>query len=322
MSESKLRGAFIGFGNIAELGHLPAYRELDVEIVASVDICEKRRARSEEEGVRSYSKIEELKSYDLDFIDICTPPSYRLEPTKFAAENGFDVICEKPISHPDELDKIKELVLETGVFFFPIHNWKYSPQYLTAIQLGRENGGVESLQMDTLRTHYGTGNPDWNPDWRVDKKISGGGVIMDHGYHNIYLAMELFEGQFTDAKLEGIEYFDDHPGVEKKAKFTLQFPNNRNARISLDWEAGKREIKNTIFECTHKIELSDNSIVDNNQTYEFDESLSGDSVHGTWFKAVFKDFLRLRGANDNSCFLDASRVLDSINSLYKQAEVF
>jgi predicted dehydrogenase len=317
--KNRPRAAIVGFGNIALLGHLPALRELGVEVVSAVDVCEKRRGLAEDEGLKTFKDLQGLETRDLDFIDICTPPSFRYEPIRFAVENGLDVICEKPVSIPSESHKIRELILNGDIFFYPIHNWKHAPHYVKTKEIVEENGGVENLSMKTLRTHFSAGNPDWNPGWRMDKTISGGGIIMDHGYHNIYLAMHLFGCDFTRAVLEDIEYFDSDPEIEKRACFSLEFPGQRRTSITLDWGANRREIQNTIYECNHTLELSDNQIINSDQVYEFEESLSGDSVHGKWFTDVFSEFLRLRETKDNRHFLEAMKVLEGINSLYQQA---
>jgi predicted dehydrogenase len=314
------RGAFVGFGNIALLGHLPALRELGVDMIAAVDVCDKRRKKAEEAGLRAFKDLSKIEGLELDFIDICTPPSFRYEPIRFAVENGLDVICEKPVSTPQEFYKIKELVLDGDSFFYPIHNWKHAPHYIKAKEIVEENGGVENLQMNTLRTGFGHGNRDWKPDWRVDKSISGGGIIMDHGYHNIYLAMHLFESDFKNAVLEEVSYFDSNPEIEKRACFSLEFPGDRKAAITLDWGASKREIKNTIYECNSSLELRDRQIINTDHVYDFEESLSGDSVHGTWFKDVFSNFLKFRETKDTSYFLEAIKVLEGIDSLYRQAK--
>jgi predicted dehydrogenase len=313
------RCAIVGFGNIALLGHLPALRELGVDVIAAVDICEKRRVKANAEGLQTFDSLRGLDGLDLDFIDICTPPSFRYEPIKYAVERGLDVVCEKPVSTPGDIGQLKGLMHKSGIFFYPIHNWKYAPQYMKAKAIVEENGGVENLTMNTLRTHYGTGTPDWNPNWRINRSISGGGIIMDHGYHNIYLAMHLFGSEFSSAVLENVTYFESNPEIEKQATFSLMFPGNKRATITLDWGAPRREIKNTIYECNHKLELSDKRIVNSDHIYEFEESLSGDSVHGAWFKNVFSDFLRLKETKDKRHFQEAIRVLEGINSLYEQA---
>ncbi len=317
--KQNLRGAIVGFGNIALKGHLPAYRRLGVNIVAAVDVCDNRLSLARRQGLFAFGDLAELKDLDLDFIDICTPPSIRIEPVRFAVENSLDVICEKPIATPETTSEIKNLVSDSDIFFFPVHNWKYSPHYGKVKEIVKENGGIEKLSMNTLRTEHSSGNPDWNPDWRVIKNISGGGIIMDHGYHNIYLAMHLFGSDFTEVVLEEVEYFNSNPEIERRAEFRLKF-DDRIASIVLDWGAEKREIKSTIYECNQRIELSDKSVVNSDQTYLFDESLSGDSVHGSWFADVFSDFISKRNSKDKSHLYEAVKVLDGIESLYSQAK--
>ncbi len=313
------RGAIVGFGNIAYKGHLPALRSLGADIVAAVDVCGKRREMARKEGLQSFKDLEELDEIDIDFIDICTPPSYRYEPIRYAANRGLDIVCEKPIATPGDFTRIRELVLDSDVFFYPVHNWKHSPHYEKAKEIVEENGGVQNLQMSTLRTGFSPGNPDWKPGWRVDKAVSGGGIIMDHGYHNIYLAMHLMGGDFHSVTLDEMEYFDSNPEIERRAAFSLGFPKDRKATITLDWGAHKREIKNTIYECNSTIELSDNSVVNSNHAYDFEESLSGDSVHGAWFEDVLREFFRERGSKNTAYFFEALKVLEGIDSLYMQA---
>jgi predicted dehydrogenase len=314
----KPKGAIVGFGNIALFGHLPALREVGADIVAVVDICHKRREKARKEGLIAVKSLSELDGFDLDFIDICTPPAFRYEPISFAVQRELDIICEKPVSTPDEIPKIRGLLSDSRVFFYPVHNWKNAPHYVKVKEIVNENGGVKNLHMNTARTHFNRGTPDWNPGWRVDKSISGGGIIMDHGYHNIYLAMHLFGSDFSRAVLDEISFFDANPGVEKRASFSLMFPEERKATITLDWGSDKREIKNTIYECSSKLELHDKRIIKSGDVYEFDESLSGDSVHGKWFVTAFTEFLRNRNTKDKSYFYEAMKVLEGIDSLYRQ----
>ena len=325
-----MKGAIIGFGNIAEKAHLPAHRNLGIDIVAVVDICHKRREAAAGYGLKTYESLDELgKNESLDFLDICTPQNFRLEAVEFAADNGLDVICEKPICHPDDLDEMVRLVRGSDIFFLPVHNWKYSPHYQKAKEIISSNGGrLERLVMNTLRTSYGTGNEDWDPDWRVHYDISGGGVLIDHGYHIIYLAMYLFGCEFNRAKLNEIEFFEDSK-IEKKVNCELFFACNDNGsscdssvEINLEWNSDKREIKNVFFEDNHKIELCEKKIVsDDDEVFEFEHALSGDSVHGEWYHHVINDFIRYRDFKDDRYFNEAVKVIEGIKEIYSQVNV-
>ncbi len=71
-----LRGALVGFGNVAEFGHWPGYRENDaVELVAVVDASPARRARAQEHSLAAYASLAEIPEGTIDFVDICTPPA-------------------------------------------------------------------------------------------------------------------------------------------------------------------------------------------------------------------------------------------------------
>src|SRR5262249_47662978 len=102
---TKLKGAFIGFGNIAELGHWPAYAKAsagkpsEVEMVAAMDSSPARRQKAQALGLRVYDNVDELfRTENLDFVDICTPPSSHAELALKALERQCHVLCEKPLT--------------------------------------------------------------------------------------------------------------------------------------------------------------------------------------------------------------------------------
>ena len=72
-----LKGAFIGFGNVAANGHLPGWRARDdVRIVAATDAAASRREAflaACPDG-RWYETVDDLLAGEkLDFVDICAP---------------------------------------------------------------------------------------------------------------------------------------------------------------------------------------------------------------------------------------------------------
>jgi predicted dehydrogenase len=97
----KLRGGFIGFGNVAANGHLPGWlARADVEIVAASDATLSRREVFQAacpEG-QWFSDAESLlASGGLDFVDICTPPGSHAALIRRALDAGLHVLCEKPL---------------------------------------------------------------------------------------------------------------------------------------------------------------------------------------------------------------------------------
>src|SRR5579883_1716733 len=103
-----LKGALIGFGFIAEKGHVPAYLNGGLggsnafEIVAVADVCAARRdrVRTVLPHARVYSDTKTLLAAEkqLDFVDIATPPCDHAAIAHAAFEHGLHVFCEKPIA--------------------------------------------------------------------------------------------------------------------------------------------------------------------------------------------------------------------------------
>src|SRR5579859_6075980 len=104
MSDGRpLRGAIVGFGFIAEGGHLPAYRAKraggsSFEIVAVADTCAARRARAKDllPGAAVYEDAASLLAAEggrLDFVDIATPPSEHASIAHAAMDRGLHVLC-------------------------------------------------------------------------------------------------------------------------------------------------------------------------------------------------------------------------------------
>ena len=101
----KLKGAIIGFGNVAANGHWPGYAESsDFEIVAVVDPSPERRkaAQKLKPDIATFTSFDELLQVrfttPLDFVDICTPPSTHVKMAQECIRKGWHVICEKPLS--------------------------------------------------------------------------------------------------------------------------------------------------------------------------------------------------------------------------------
>src|SRR5262249_31393289 len=116
---SKLKGAFIGFGNIAELGHYPSYAaSSEAEIVAVMEPSPPRQnaAQPLSPAIRVYSSLEDLfGSEKLDFVDICTPPSIHAELAVRALENHCHVLCEKPLTlKTSDYETLAKAVAATG----------------------------------------------------------------------------------------------------------------------------------------------------------------------------------------------------------------
>src|SRR5713101_6064513 len=188
-----LRGAMIGFGNVAVHGHLPGWlARRDARIVAVTDAEPARQAEwaARLPASRWYDSTPALLADDeLDFVDICTPPSSHAALIREALDRGRHVLCEKPlVPSLDELRRLTERAALTGRVLHTVHNWHHAPIVQQTWELLADGaiGQVTHASWQTLRTRPAltTGGAD---NWRVDPRVAGGGVLTDHGWHVCYI---------------------------------------------------------------------------------------------------------------------------------------
>ncbi|MGA2784638.1 MAG: Gfo/Idh/MocA family oxidoreductase [Candidatus Bathyarchaeia archaeon] len=97
----KCRVGIIGLGKVATFSHLPGYKQTqNIEVVAGAEIREDvLRTVSAEYGFKGYTDFEEmLKKEKLDIAVITTGPVFTRKITEKVAENGANVLVEKPMA--------------------------------------------------------------------------------------------------------------------------------------------------------------------------------------------------------------------------------
>lgn len=317
-----LRGAIIGFGGVAANGHWPAYtKSRDAKIVAVVDRTEERRqaARESIPAVETFAAINEVDTA-IDFVDICTPPALHGEPIRAALKRGWNVLCEKPLLlDPAELEAVRALSLESGRAVIPVHNWKYAPIIRGATDALRSDavGQLRGLEIDTLRIEDCAAIDPANPNWRRDPTISGGGILMDHGWHAIYLARHWFEEDPIDVDVSLQRAAN---GIEDEAILTLKFPKG-DARIFLTWRADQRRNTMRLSGDAGVIEIDDDTLKIGDKEVPFESALSAGSHHADWFAAMLPDvFASFRSPERaRASFDEAALCLSVIRRAYEIA---
>jgi len=318
-----LKGAIIGFGEVARHGHWPAYAESqEAKIVAVVDRTNERRkiARESLPGVAIFATIAELANgAEIDFVDICTPPALHGEPMLDALARGWHVLCEKPLLLDlVELEKVRALAEESGRAVVPVHNWKYAPIVRRATKTLRSGaiGQLREIEIETLRIQdCAVADPD-HPNWRRDPTIAGGGVLMDHGWHAIYLASHWFGENPIDvqAALER----STPSAVENEATLTLEFPSG-SAKIFLTWKADVRRNTMRLIGERGELVIDDDRLKIGDETTQFESPLSAGSHHADWFAAMVPDVIASFHAPETAreSFDEAALCLSVIRRAYE-----
>jgi len=297
-----LRGAVVGFGNMAEKGHLPGWlKERRVSLVAVCELTPKRRRRAKQllPDVRIYRSQDELFAHEsLDFVDICTPPTSHAELVIDALRQGVHVLCEKPfVGTRRELQAVRRLSSQQNRIAFPVHNWKDAPVLAKAIGWVRKGliGRVLHSEFHTLRFRPAVGLTPW----RSEKEASGGGgIFTDHGWHGIYLLLNFHADR--PRTVSAWMYPSPSPSGQGQAEHTahvlLGF-RDATASLFLTWKADRRHNSARIYGEGGVLVLDDDRVVlrprkGATRVATYRHPLSHGSHHPEWFGPVLGRFLR------------------------------
>ena len=241
-----LRGAFIGFGNVAAKGHMPGWRSRDdVRIVAATDAAATRREAflaACPDG-RWHPTVEDLLVREtLDFVDICAPPGSHAALIERALGAGLHVLSEKPlVTRVEDAKRVAAAAARAGRVVHTVHNWLQAPisRKISALIDEGAIGAVRSVRWRTLRTQPAIAvSADGVTNWRVDPGQAGGGVLFDHGWHALYCVARWAGVPAGVAATLETRRFHDHP-LEDTASVDLDTTAGVS-RIFLTWAANER----------------------------------------------------------------------------------
>ncbi|MBA3707666.1 MAG: Gfo/Idh/MocA family oxidoreductase [Planctomycetes bacterium] len=186
-----IRCAVIGLG--MGRGHAKAYSEhKDCQLVAVADIDAARRERAAKEwNCATYTTAEELlEKAKADVVSIATPNALHRPLTLAALASGAHVLCEKPIAMTAAEGREMVAAAKTAGRRLMINlSYRFSPQSQVLKNLvdGGALGKVYAGRTVWLRRR---GIPGLG-GWFTDKKLSGGGPLIDLGVHRLDLALWL-----------------------------------------------------------------------------------------------------------------------------------
>lgn len=326
---SLLRGALVGFGNVALRAHLPMWRQDPrFRIDAVVEPSPERAALVGKylPEARVFTEFESLLAESrLDFVDICTPPCFHAEQMLLSCRAGLHVFCEKPmVPSPAFLGEVRTAARASDRVVFSVNNWKFAPIWVKTMELVRSGriGAVRSISLTVLRPPGSGGGAS---DWRRSSAVAGGGILLDHGWHNLYLVLALV-GAPPLAVSARMGYLPGDCAMEDEADVAIRFPGAA-ARLHLTWRADRRKNLGLIAGEEGTLAINDDHLILSvegipPERYDFPESLSAGSHHLEWMLPVMEGFYRevaeplRRGAN----FEEAAWCARLVGEAYRSQE--
>jgi predicted dehydrogenase len=195
----RVRVGLVGAGGIAG-AHLRGYTAIpdEVRVVAVADVDEGHaRERAEQAGgARAFGDLAALLAgAEVDAVDICLPHHLHADAIVAAARAGKHILCEKPLClTEEEADRVADEVGRAGVTLMCAHNQLYLPPVARAREVLAAGTLGRVYELRVTDSFYNDFDPA-TMGWRANRATSGGGELIDTGYHPTYLLLYLAASQ-------------------------------------------------------------------------------------------------------------------------------
>jgi len=241
-----LKAGIIGCGRIVEEGHAEAFLKLKdrVQVVAIADPAPKRLEKigtllGVPEGNRYTDYKDLVTSQTLDFIDLAVPHFVHKEAAVFCANHGQNLLMEKPLATDmAEAQAIADAVAKNRIHFCLLHNYLYMGNYAAALKTIEEGkiGKPFLSRCDVIMSNFWPGAQDADPTWRTQMAKSGGGALIDNGYHFIYLLEALMQSPIKRVYAKVGTFFHDI-NVDDTAVVLYEHENGGVSDLKVGWSA-------------------------------------------------------------------------------------
>ncbi|MFF1572196.1 Gfo/Idh/MocA family protein [Leifsonia sp. NPDC058292] len=233
-----VRIGLIGAGGIAG-AHVAGYlRNPETVTFAAVadPVRENAEKRAGDTGAAIYADYREmLADADIDAVDICLPHHLHKDAIVAAARAGKHILCEKPLClTPDEAREVSAVVEETGVTLMCAHNQLFLPAVAKAKEL-IESGTIGRVyEVRTTDSFFNDFDLE-SMGWRAHAATSGGGELIDTGYHPTYLLLHLAGGSPVEVTAMLATHRLTFMEGEDSATVLVRFDNGVIGTIVTSW---------------------------------------------------------------------------------------
>jgi len=238
-----------------------------------------------EENCYDYSNFDKIKNNpNIDAVYVITPNGLHKDQVIRVAKAGKHVICEKPMGiNAKEGQEMVDVCKAENVKLLVGYRMHFEPKTVEVIRM-RKAGEFGKLKFFQGLSGFTIGDPT---QWRLDKKLAGGGAMMDIGIYSIngaryMLGEEPIWVTAQETKTDPVKFKE---GVDETIQFQMGFPSGAVAsclstyamgnldRFFLNGEKGFVEMKPStgygpIEGRTHKGELTQPHIT--HQTLQMD----------------------------------------------------
>jgi myo-inositol 2-dehydrogenase / D-chiro-inositol 1-dehydrogenase len=232
----------IGIAGIGHMGKSHLFNILknkEINLVGVADQSKNNRIFAQELGIKKiFQDYNELfKEPGLDAVVISLPNFLKKDSVQAAAENHLDILLDKPLARNyDEACEIKRIIENSGTQLMVGVNSRYYP-HIKKMKAIIDSGSIGESKITTLEyINHGPFthplNPKPVPEWWFEKEKTGGGALLDMGWHTI----DLFSWLFGEAQLESANLINHfNLDVEDGASVILKSKNGGIGVNNVGW---------------------------------------------------------------------------------------
>jgi predicted dehydrogenase len=230
--QKKLGVALVGIGKLTQGQLLPALQKTtNCRLTALVSgHPDKARAVAAQYGVpeksiytyETYDRLADNR--DVDIVYVVLPNAMHAEYTIRAARAGKHVYCEKPMAvSVRECEEMMAACKKAGRQLGIAYRLHFEPNNLEVVRLARtrELGAIKVIDAAGCTM---VGDPN---QWRLDKKLSGGGSLVDIGIYALQ-ALRYISGEeplAVSARQTVTDRTKFKPGIDETMLFSMTFPS-------------------------------------------------------------------------------------------------
>jgi predicted dehydrogenase len=187
-------------------------------------------------AIYSYENYDSIAgNKDIDVVYIALPNGMHAEYSIRAVKAGKHVLCEKPMANTvTEAQAMVDACRKASKKLMIAYRCLYEPTNLRAVQLIRDGklGKIETIESSNgFNIRAG--------EWRLNKKLAGGGPLMDMGIYSLNACRYLTGEEPVDVK--GFSSTIDRDGrfneVEENLSWTMRFPSGVVAACTTSYGA-------------------------------------------------------------------------------------
>src|SRR5690348_9202713 len=136
-----------------------------------------------EKNCYNYENFDAIKDNpDIDAVYVITPNALHKDQVIRVARAGKHAICEKPMAiNAKEAQEMVDACKKANVHLLVGYRMHFEPKTLEIIRM-RKDGELGKILFFQGQTGFRIGDPT---QWRLNKKLAGGGSLMDIGIYSI-----------------------------------------------------------------------------------------------------------------------------------------